>query len=271
MISVFEQSDICITYCDSKKYSDSLLKENDNIILFSGGIDSQSVILYFKKHNIKFKTLFCDYSHNVYDKSFAEKIGYDIELPLDLDKFFFVDKSHLTYYDLYQCTSPQLSVHFYMIEYIRNLYPLSNIIMPGMPPFYNYNDNKTIANSLPDYVQLSYYRYKKKNKLTNFYPYFWLEFHDVKKMMNSNVQLNFDIIDYTKKIMLYNELGLDVIPQEIKKTGFEEYKSYLKNEKNLIFDHELRKPINKNKKTIGVFDPSILSKELSDFVSKKNV
>ena len=90
-------------------------------------------------------------------------------------------------------------------------------------------------------------------------------------LINSKVQLDFQITDYNKKIQLYNEIGLNVSPQECKKTGFEEFKKYLKKEKQIIFNDTLRVPVNNNKPTIGVFDHSMISFELKNILEKTNV
>lgn len=263
MIKIYEQPEFCVTFCDGNTKSTDILKNKSNIVLLSGGIDSQSVYLYLKQKNIQVKTLFCDYKYNKYDADFAVKAGIDIKIHIDLDRFFFDKKRHLHYFDLYKCTSPQLAVHLEILEYIRQTYPESNIFMPGMPPFYNYNEDGSIGNSLPDYCQLVYYRYKEKTCFSNFHPYFWLEFDVFKEILNSNHQLNFDISDYDKKILLYKELGLKIIPQDFKKTGFEEYKLHLKKNKKIMFNDYLRTPINKNKKSVGIFSHNIFPEMLS--------
>jgi hypothetical protein len=265
MIKVFETDNSCVTYCNENTLDvEEMLAGKSVIVLLSGGIDSQAVSLYFKHRNIEHINYFFDYKFNKYDKQYADLFEHET-LSLDLDELYFEKKIHLKYFEKCKCTSPQLAVHLYGVDFLREKYPNYVFIMPGMPFFYNKNDDNTIANSLPDYTQLSYYRYTKTCNV-EFYPYFWIQFDPLNKIAIDKIQSNFNISDYQKKIILYNNLGLKITPQERKKTGFEEYKDYLKNEKQIDYNKTFRQPISYVKPSIGVISRLLLNSNLKQYI-----
>lgn len=267
MIKVFETANSCVTYCNENTLiSENELKGKKVIALLSGGIDSQAVSMYLQQLNISHINYFFDYGFNKYDKIYADMFEHET-LKLDLNKLYFEQKIHLQYYEKCQCTSPQLAVHLYGLDQLKEKYKDYVFLMPGMPFFFNKNDDGTIGNSLPDYTQLSYYRYMCIEHI-NLYPYFWIQFSALNQMSKDTIQSNFNISDYQKKITLYNNLGLNVIPQQHKKTGFEEYKDFLKYEKNVDYNKEFRKPISYIKPSIGVISRSLLNNDLEKIIGK---
>jgi hypothetical protein len=200
----------------------------------------------------------------------GKKKFYGEKGKFNLDDLYFNKEIHKYYSKFCKCTSPQLAVHMYGIDFLFKKYPDYNIIMPGMPLFFNLNDDNSVANSLPDFTQLSYLRYKEKTN-SKLYPYFWAESKQGQEMLNSATQLDFSITDYQKKILLYRELNLNISPQATKKTGFEEYKAYLKKEKLIDYNKEFRQPISEEKTCIGVFEDSLISSELRKYINNWKV
>jgi hypothetical protein len=243
MIYLNEDKHSCFCTFTNQYHKTKKLSNKKNLILLSGGIDSQALALYLKKRNINYETLFADYKFNKEDKQFARKIGINHIKKLDLDYLFFDKKIHLEFYKKYNCTSPQIAVHLFIIDYALTQFPEYNILMPSMPIY-----RLQTKNYMPDYNELGYQRYKNIKKINNFYPYFFINFDIATKLSQLQSHNNNWCNPYTKKFLLYHELGLQVYQQSACLTGFENYKIYLKQEKKLVFDQVLRRPINHQKK-----------------------
>lgn len=236
-------------YCvnTANYYNEAVLANNRNIVLLSGGIDSQALVSYLKHKNYKYETIFADYKFNYHDGEFV----YDPThvLHLDLDTLYFDEKIHLKYFEEYKCTSPQYAIHLHILDYVRKNFNGYNILMPGTPELSLKKRLDKIVNNWVNYTGLVYQRYKKKNKLTNFYPYFFNEFSIAKKINSCTIHQKNNCNLYTKKFLLYENLGLDIIQQDLSYTGFEHYRIYLK-EKGIIYDANFRKPIDIQKPVI---------------------
>lgn len=243
MIKVTETENECLCEFTSEYYSLDILRNKKNLVLLSGGIDSQALCSYLKNNNVEYETLFADYSYNKHDGKFARLTGINHTLKINLNEFYFDKKIHLEYFKKYKCTSPQLAVHLYIIKYSLEKFPEYNILLPGHPLY----KNRSVIN-LPDYTQLSYHRFCKKENLSNVYPYFFIDFEVASDIRLLNIHKKSNCNDYTKKFLLYEELGLKILQQEKTSTGFEEYRIFLKEEKKIFYDEEFRKPISLKKR-----------------------
>lgn len=246
MLNVHEDLTKCYCSFDQNYLKIKKFKNKKNLILFSGGIDSQALCLYFQQQNIPYETLFADYGFNKEDKEHTQQIGVNHKINIDLDNLFFDKKIHLKYFEDYNCTSPQIAIHLYIILYSIDAFTNYNIFTPSRPIFRNRNQN-----FIPDYNELGYQRLKEKEKLNNFFPYFFINFEIANKIKTLSTHSNHLCNSYTKKFLLYQELGLLVKQQSCSCTGFEDYKLYLKaKNKPILFDKELRKPVEQGIKKI---------------------
>lgn len=240
-------------------YSYETLHNKENFVLLSGGIDSQALALFLRKNKINCTTVFADFEWNYYDKAYAEKIGIDKNIKIDLDYLYFEKKVHKFYFDTVQCTSPQLAIHLYIVDKIlqEQKNEMCNILMPGTPLFEYVNAKDDLKNkkgtiglrdTKPSFTELSYWRYKQKNNVKNFFPSFFTDFpiHEELNTIANNIYkfLNY----YTKKTLLYTSIDLPIIQQDGGWSGFEEYKLYLKQQTKMSYDKQLRDPITLNKK-----------------------
>lgn len=250
MITVSDNnSQECTCHITSNKYPLDILSKKNNLVLLSGGIDSQALCLYLEKEGIEYETLFANYLYNSYDFSFAKQLGISHILNLDLHNLYFEQKIHLKYFKKYQCTSPQLAIHLHILKYALKKFSKYNILMPGHPI---YKANGYV--NLPDYTQLSYYRFCEKENKKNVYPYFFIDFEIANQIKKLKIHEKNNCNDYTKKFLLYEELGLNVKQQSNTKTGFEDYKIFLKETKSIIFDKHLRAPVAKYKHVNYIID-----------------
>lgn len=242
MLTIEETDDLCTCTLTDQYLKTKKLGKKKNLVLFSGGIDSQALCLYLKQNKIEYETLFADYGHNIEDKKFAKEFGVNHRIDVNLDELFFTKRIHIEYWRKYHCTSPQIAVHLYIIQYALDKFTEYNILTPSMPIYRNRNKN-----FVPDYNELGYERFKTIENVKNFYPFFFINFEIAKKLENLESHNNHLCNAYTKKFLLYHELGLQVKQQSFGVTGFEDYKFYLKATKKLVFDDVLRKPIDTQK------------------------
>jgi hypothetical protein len=242
MLTIEETDDLCTCTLTDQYLKTKKLGKKKNLVLFSGGIDSQALCLYLTQNKIEYETLFADYGHNKNDLIYTKILGRTHTYNIDLDEFYFTNRLHIKYWREYHCTSPQIAVHLHIILYALEKFQDYNILMPSRPlmlwrklPMY------------PDYNELAYQRFKNIEKVNNFYPYFFINFDVAEKAKNLNIHTNDYCNDYTKKFLAYHELGLRVTQQDLSFTGFENYKIYLKESKKLVYDTVLRKPVDTQK------------------------
>jgi hypothetical protein len=264
MIKILPAKNYDIIYFTNLYYDLDLLKNSNVILLLSGGIDSQALSLYLDSKNISHKKIFFDYGHNQSEKAFAEKIGIDEQIFVDLDYLFLEKKIHLEYFKKYNTTSPQLAVHINFIKEAVAKYSEHKIVMPGTPLFF-YKDFKKDTDKIdtyvtaPSYNELSYYRFASIDNLQNiFFPSFFTDFDVAEKFNKSKVQHNYFANGYTKKWLLYQDLGLDTHQQNSAYTGFEQYKIYLYEKTGVKFDKLLRQPVDKQKKIEYIFPDELV-------------
>ena len=193
-------------------------------LMVSGGVDSQSMLwlwlqskvpftavsvkyispdrsIWFNEHDLHELRLFCD-KHNI---------------PIEYKEFnvisFFEDTLH-EYANKYQCNSPQICTHMAISELI----PSGTVIFSG-----------NFASQVP--YTYTIWGLKRYADITNrpMIPYFLL--HDAE--LSNVIQLERKITDhvtsqdnYLDKVKSLHEIGIPVIPQPTKQTGFEKIKEY---------------------------------------------
>lgn len=259
MLKVLSKSDIEICIIQEKKYDLTKIANRKNLVLFSGGIDSQALTLFLKNNNIHVETLFAKYCidgskknfFNKYDNLTAEQLQIDHKLYLDLDKLYMEKNITEEYFNLYRCTSPQFAVHLHIIDYAVKHFPDYNILLPSTPILWQDTYGHKLYNWI-SYDELVLYRYKESNNMVNLFPFFFLEFEVEKQIVKSNVHNMKNANMYTKKFLLYNDLGLPVIQQDNSWTGFKEYKIHFKEKYGKPYDTILRNNHKSSKKKMAV-------------------
>lgn len=185
----------------------------------SGGIDSQVMILAWKKSGNPFSVI--HYSYNTENKHDTQtlikfcnnqKIKFEIRF-FDARKFI-TSSELITYAKKYDCASPQILTYIKITE--KNP---ATVIMSG-----NYIDSK--SNGI-NYTILGLDRFRQLTK-RNFVPFFLMSTPNLAYAFRSpeifartnNKELN----SYEIKCFCYRSQGFDIIPQSQKFTGFEQIK-----------------------------------------------
>lgn len=188
-------------------------------LLVSGGVDSQAMIHVWKQSGVPFKVVHYNYlGLNAHDTQFLVEFCQQQEVEcniIDFDAVGFITSNLLKdYAKKYDCSSPQI------LTYIRFAEQHSETaIMSG-----NFHLSLSIG---VNYTLLALDRFRKESK-PNFIPFFF----------SSTPSLTF-LTKYLKKSQIndgyqfkcnaYNQLGVAVIQQPAKYTGFEKIKE--------LFDH----------------------------------
>lgn len=222
----------------------------------SGGVDSEVMLrsfihaeVDFEVHILRFKDNLNDFDiFNVIE--FCQKRNIVIHF-LDLDVIrFFESGQYLKYGELYQCQSPQLAVHLWMLDQMDGFPVLSgNYIFPKKM------EDGFFYVGLPGELHCVYFRYFEKKQRAGvpwfliYTPELYTSFFKT-PTIQKQFQLSFDHqmdFDYALKCQIYNEGGFDVLPREDKFTGFEKIRAYYDQKMNssfgMAFDELYRKPL----------------------------
>lgn len=196
-------------------------------LLASGGVDSQAMIYVWKLSGIPFRVVHYNYlGLNSHDTEFLIKfcqlyqVDYEI---IDFDAVGFITSELLKEYaKKYDCSSPQI------LTYIRfNEQHSETTIMSGN--FY-YGEGLGI-----NYTIFGLDRFREKAK-SNFVPFFFcstpsLTFLTKYLTLPNSLPITNDgnTETYSRKCEIFNHLGVTVIPQPTKYTGFEKIKELFDN------------------------------------------
>ncbi|MFZ3231168.1 MAG: hypothetical protein WA160_13250 [Pseudobdellovibrio sp.] len=222
----------------------------------SGGIDSEVMLISFLEAKVdfnvnilKFKNDFNDYdTFNVIEFCKQKNLKINI-IELDIISFFESGQS-LVYGSKYQCQSPQIAVHLWMLDQVKGYPVLSgNFIYPMK------TESGFFYVGLPGELHCAYFRYFDLNKREGV-PWFLIytaelyqSFFNTKSIQaqlrsEPENQLEFS---YVMKCQIYNEAGFNVKPRPDKYTGFEKVRKYYDDKFGTLngtkFDELFRKPL----------------------------
>jgi hypothetical protein len=199
-------------------------------LMVSGGIDSQTMLWFWKQSGIPFTATSIRYKNNnddsvfnEYDllqlKEFADMHDITVHYK-DLDILHFLENELETYANNYQCTSPQICTHMKISEMCED----GTVLFSG-----NFKTQTALT-----YTILGLSRYQAVTN-RNLIPFFLL--HDAELAASTDrfeaeaKKLNYDTINamlhgYYLRVAILHAAGIPVIPQEQKFTGFEKIKDY---------------------------------------------
>jgi asparagine synthetase B (glutamine-hydrolysing) len=209
-------------------------------LMLSGGIDSQAMLWCWINSGVEFSVVTVKYVNdlgnilNHHDISNIEEVSQKNNVPvtyLNFDIINFLENYLIEYAIRYQCTSPQLTAYMCMSEMIYDgtvLFSGDFLVCGG----YNY----TIL-GLKRYADIS-----KRNII----PFFFLHDSELTTTLHQTYKLpkHLDSINTNSEVMKkthYNmkvnsmiELGVPLIPQKEKLSGFEEVKNIYDKRTDLV-------------------------------------
>ena len=192
-------------------------------LFVSGGIDSQAMLYVWKLSGVPFNAVHIRYDgfndHDIDEcKQFCEREQIELAY-LDFDIVDFLENRLDYYATAYQCASPQLCTHMAFSELVKE----GTKIFSGNIP---YPGKLAIDNTI-----FGLQRYATISK-SSIIPFFLMSDASVAKASVLRLKANDDKLDpftsatYLFKCDWYKVLGIPVIPQSNKLTGFERLKDY---------------------------------------------
>ena len=245
------------------------------VICLSGGIDSQALLHIWHEQKIPYTAVTFDFSNGFNSKELSEAQQYadSLDIPLKvikLDVMRFLSRDLKEFAKEYNILSPQFAVHAYFLETIRKLgytgavfggngfSPLPDSLsfrvtetqlldlekyseksnFPVIPSFLNFDKDLCIALAL---VTPPVDKYDDAWSLD---PATKIKFDPTIRSLIPNIEIAEDD-RYNSKAQSYKSLGCKIIPQDTKKTGFEQIKDYYNSLNNtyLAFDRDFRMPL----------------------------
>ena len=205
-------------------------------LCLSGGVDSQAMLYAWKSSGVEFSTCSAVYNHwlNDYDlanlKQFAKREQLKINY-FHLDLMNFLETEHDSYANRYQCGSPQITTFMKVADQIKE----GTVVMSG--------NFKLINSGIPDDNNFAMFKYGMMSG-RHIVPWFFAETEDLFHSFeyyykHKDIVIEeggfdtgaFDappkdnlLLQYEKKVEMYQHFGFPVIPQQNKQNGFERIK-----------------------------------------------
>ena len=210
-------------------------KHKDLVLCLSGGIDSEVMLQSFLAVGAKFSICFLRFRHGLNDFDILTnlKLVRKLALPfriIELDVIaFFESGMHLIYADKYQCQSPQLAAHLWMLDQIDGTPVLS-----GNPIFPTFVDLHAIYfMGLPGMLHAVYFRYFEITGRSGI-PWFLLYTPELSATFLNHTSVEASLqelwapekYDYLTKCRIYRDHGFKVAPRQDKFTGFERVRDF---------------------------------------------
>lgn len=236
------------------------LKSNGQklILCLSGGIDSECMARAFLEAGVPFEVVFLKFQNRLNEYDIQTNVDFCIarNIPfkyIDLDIIDFFDSGK--YFEIamkYECQSPQLATHLWMLDQIDGVPCLS-----GNPIAPIWQKNRWFFVGLPGELHTTYFKYLMLNERAGV-PWFFIYtpeliksfFHlpSMKPYLNQQIQ-SVEQYTYEEKCKGYREAGFDVRPRHNKFTGFELVRDYYDQKYNTVcgmaFDEYFRRPLEK--------------------------
>lgn len=201
---------------------------NNPYVALSGGIDSQATCLLLLNARIDFVAAIMVFTNNLNEHDVASAIAfctrYDIKhVLIEFNMLTFLGRELHGYVEKYDCPSPQISAHCKFYEILIERYSPSSIICGGNPPSIRNGKWEFISNR----SQSAWMTFALDNKyplIGNFLGYsldIALPFMLCQPDMTSDLNQR-----YQAKVTGMHRLGLRVMPQRQKFTGFELVKEH---------------------------------------------
>lgn len=215
-------------------------------VSLSGGVDSQAVCLLMKKAGRKFKIGIMEYENGFNDMdveaaiNFCNKHKFEYTL-FKFDVIQFLTRDLSQYVERYECPSPQFCVHFKFYEMLIEQ-GATSILAGGNAPYF-YQDHITYPTTRS---QNAWTIFAKKNDFKLYGNVLgWSADIAIPLIVSSPNVLDYHDVEagrYASKVKGMHNLGLYVMPQNVKYTGFEKIKKFFSDQTGdeLFFDKSFR-------------------------------
>lgn len=238
------------------KFDDTSLKEyriesatscsemlgNKPALCFSGGVDSQAMLLAWIEAKLSFDTYILRFNNqlNIQDYDHAINFCTMNNMPykvIDFDILKFLSRDNYNLGIKYKSGSPHFNVHYKLVELLREM-GHTGVCFGGLTPTKNLSDwGKNFDKNAFHYVGIQdLFEIPVQGSFLSFHPKLsWAitlltksfdEEHTVENSRTAKDFLRLIDIRYPLKVNGYIRSGFNVIPQPTKYTGFELVKKY---------------------------------------------
>jgi hypothetical protein len=252
-------------------------------LCLSGGIDSQAMVLAFLEAGVDFEVFLMRFNKNFNSMdsdhaiTFAEKYGITLNIfDIDIVRYLTFDLQHDA--EIYKCSSPHFLTHYKLYDYIRES-GCTGIVSAGNS-FSRFIDGWGASPSAMQYNYIKYAEVHNFPIIGSFFLYdpavCWslglltpsTDHNSIVKFDESNTYLNVHHARYATKVAGYYNIGLEVIPQDTKYSGFEKLKEFFaeKFANGWAFENQFRHPL--EKKFGKAVSKLVLSESQTDIINK---
>jgi hypothetical protein len=225
-------------------------------LCLSGGIDSACMLESFTTQNIPFEALFLKFKNSLNDFDILTNLEFCRQKNIkhsiiDLDILHFFDSG--IFIDIakkYECQSPQIASHLWLLDQIDGL-----PIIGGNPMMPIWHNQSWFYVGLPGELHCTYFKYFQINQRAGV-PWFFLytpelisSFFNVKVAHDfiSKKKTNLHDYNYAQKCLAYQQGGFSALPRKDKFTGFELVRKFYDEKYNTkhgtSFDQNFRRPL----------------------------
>lgn len=226
-------------------------------LCLSGGIDSESMLISFLHAKVPVKAHFFCFEKNLNLHDIQTNIDNcaQLKVPFEIHEFniinFFEGPSFWQIAEKYECQSPQIAAHLWMLEETQLKFPC----LSGNPIAPIWRENGWYFVGLPGELHCAYFRFFLTNQIPGI-PWFFIYSPElIASFFKTPVMRKYllkqittpNAYTYLEKCQSYQEAGFKVVPRRDKYTGFEGVREYFDQKMNTRFgqgfDQKFRRPL----------------------------
>lgn len=219
---------------------------NNPALCLSGGIDSQAMIGLWDK-DVQYTAVIFQFENNLNEEEVEDAVNFaqSRDIPFKVIKsnvLRFLTHDLIDFGKTHNMSSPQFATYAHYICKLKDLGYTGAAL--GGNSFVIYNNWVLFASSKAQLTDIENFSLKSKIPCIQSFLGFYKELCIKVALSCGTIRENTSDDRYVNKIDNYIRLGLDIVPQLTKRTGFEQLKKYYNNDKyEGAFEIDFRAPL----------------------------
>ena len=219
---------------------------NNPALCLSGGIDSQAMIGLWDK-DVQYTAVIFQFENNLNEEEVEDAVNFaqSRDIPFKVIKsnvLRFLTHDLIDFGKTHNMSSPQFATYAHYIFKLKDLGYTGAAL--GGNSFVIYNNWVLFASSKAQLTDIENFSLKSKIPCIQSFLGFYKELCIKVALSCGTIRENTSDDRYVNKIDNYRRLGLDIVPQLTKRTGFEQLKKYYNNDKyEGAFEIDFRAPL----------------------------
>jgi len=219
---------------------------NNPALCLSGGIDSQAMIGLWDK-DVQYTAVIFQFENNLNEEEVEDAVNFaqSRDIPFKVIKsnvLRFLTHDLIDFGKTHNMSSPQFATYAHYICKLKDLGYTGAAL--GGNSFVIYNNWVLFASSKAQLTDIENFSLKSKIPCIQSFLGFYKELCIKVALSCGTIRENTSDDRYVNKIDNYLRLGLDIVPQLTKRTGFEQLKKYYNNDKyEGAFEIDFRAPL----------------------------